>query len=162
MSRVWIVATIFRKFWTILKSRSKHHNSEGFFFRKAKNLNISSSTYICSFQPYNPINPSFWNRKIIYSYKLFKLRARNFYAYLFGWLVCRSVCLSLEKMSKIVKNQDFAYTTEHKSYQSCWIDLRYISRFLVCLSVSLSTIKCQKKIGKNKVLRVIRVHNSLQ
>ena len=42
--------------------------------------------------------------------EIFKLRARSFYAYLcrsVGLSVGRSVCLSLEKMSKIVKNHEF-------------------------------------------------------
>ena len=36
-----------------------------------------------------------------------------------GLSVRWSVCLSLEKMSNIIKNQDFAHTTESESYQSC-------------------------------------------
>ena len=69
--------------------------------------------------------------------------------------VGQSVCLSLEKMSKIVKNQDFVHTAESESYQSCWIGPRYISRFIACLSISLSIVKCQIEFVK------IRLRDSL-
>ena len=62
--------------------------------------------------------------------------------------VCHSIGLSLDKMSKIVKNQDFSLTIENKSYQSCCIELSNISRFIVCLSVSLSAVKCQIRLVK--------------